>query len=39
MYAPDMNPTMDSVMNIIKNITKNISPSTWRDDNINKIIE
>lgn len=39
MYAPDMNPTMDSVMDIIKNITKNISPSTWRDDNINKIIE
>ena len=39
MYAPDMNPTMDSVMNIIKTITKNISPSTWRDDNINKIIE
>jgi hypothetical protein len=39
MYAPDMNPTMDSVMSIIKTITKNISPSTWRDDNINKIIE
>jgi hypothetical protein len=34
-----MNPTMDSVMSIIKTITKNISPSTWRDDNINKIIE
>ena len=39
MYALDMNPTMDSVANIIKTITKNISPSTWRDDNINKIIE
>lgn len=39
MYAPDMNPTMDSVMDTIKTITKNISPSTWRDDNINKIIE
>jgi len=39
IYAPDMNPTIDSVADTIRNITKNISPSTWRDDNINKIIE
>jgi hypothetical protein len=38
-YAPDMNPNMDDISYIIKTITKNISPSTWRDDNINKIID